>query len=316
MKFRTTINIPEVKKPFDYNDTIAIYGSCFSEHIAKKLTYYKFKNTFNSHGIIFSPRAIEKAIYDDVEKITYKKENLLFMNDLWLSLKHHTSFSSPTPEETLEKINSKIEEAHQALKKASHILITPGTAWIYEHTKTHNFVANCHKISQKDFKKRLMNVDEIVSSFSSAIRSVRSVNPTVNFIFTVSPVRHLKDGFTENSRSKAHLIAAIHELVDQQSIFYFPSYEIMMDDLREYRFYEEDLVHPNKTAVDYIWEKFKAAWINKEAFPLMDKVESIQKDLHHRPFRPESEGHQKFLKKLAEKIQHLEKNYPFIRFNP
>ncbi|MBL4904946.1 MAG: GSCFA domain-containing protein, partial [Flavobacteriaceae bacterium] len=175
-------------------------------------------------------------------------------------------------------------------------------------------VANCHKVPQKKFLKELLTVDEIVMSLEAMIALVKGVNPTVKILFTVSPVRHLKDGFVENQQSKAHLITAIQQVIDGRDALYFPSFEIVMDELRDYRFYAEDLIHPNKTAINYIWERFSTAWITDAAQDTMQEVEAIQRGLNHRPFNEQSEEHQQFLSALQDKIVKLQQQFPIISF--
>ncbi|GAG96622.1 unnamed protein product, partial [marine sediment metagenome] len=190
-------------------------------------------------------------------------------------------------------------------------IITLGTAWVYRFIETNELVGNCHKVPQKKFLKELLSIDEIVVSLENIISLIKDFNPKTTILFTVSPVRHLKDGFIENSQSKAHLLAAIHQVIENTTsgarIHYFPSYEIMLDDLRDYRFYKRDMIHPNLTAIDYIWEKFQQAWLDDKTTSIMKEVDTIQKGLAHIPFNPKSEQHQQFLKNLQHKIQVLKK---------
>ena len=198
------------------------------------------------------------------------------------------------------------------MKAATHVVITPGTAWGYRLKESGEMVANCHKVPQKNFSKE---IGDAKNALFEAAAIVRELNPDAQIIFTVSPVRHLKDGFVENQLSKAKLITAVQEIVaSEEKCAYFPAYEIMMDELRDYRFYAEDMVHPNKTAVDYIWQKFQEAWIASEALAVMKQVDTIQKGLLHRPFNEASEAHQKFRRDLQQKIEKLEKEVPQIRF--
>ena len=193
-----------------------------------------------------------------------------------------------------------------------------GTAWVYRLNESNKIVANCHKVPQKEFEKYLLPISEIAVSLECIINKIQTINKEVRIVFTISPVRHLKDGFIENQRSKAHLISAIHYLISAQSestVDYFPSYEIMMDELRDYRFYGEDMVHPNQLAIDYIWEKFQNTWISDGALETMSKVDDIQKGLRHRPFHAESDQHQKFIKSLHAKIAYIKEDYPFMEFN-
>jgi hypothetical protein len=223
--------------------------------------------------------------------------------------------SSPNKQELLTDLNSGLGATKEQLAVATHIIVTLGTSWVYKHIETGVTVANCHKIPQKQFSKELLSVTEVSESLARSIALIRSVNKNTTVTLTVSPVRHLKDGFIENTRSKAHLIAAIHTTVDPiKNLHYFPSYEIVMDELRDYRFYEEDMVHPNKTAINYIWEKFVTACFSEESQVTMQEVENIQKGIAHRPFNEESEQHARFLMILEEKKGNLLKKLPFLKF--
>jgi len=315
MKLRTELNIPKSDSPINYDSKIVLYGSCFTNNIENYFNHFKFQNKVNSHGILFQPKAIEEAIYECIKKKKYDKSQLENYNDLWMSMNHHSSFSSTEQKEALRLINNKIIATHEVLKSASHIVITLGTSWVYTYKKTNSVVANCHRIPQKEFNKKLLGIEEITKSLDRIKSMIHQFNSDANIIFTVSPVRHIKDGLIQNSLSKAHLLAAIHQVIDTSKTFYFPSYEIMMDDLRDYRFYKSDLIHPNKTAIEYIWEIFKQTWIDEKTYNLMDQVDEIQKSLQHKPFHKESNQHKLFLKKLKTKIESLAKKIPHIEFN-
>ena len=201
------------------------------------------------------------------------------------------------------------------MQEASHVIITLGTAWTYRHIETDMLVANCHKVPQKQFLKEILSVEEVAASVENCIVLLKSINPKITVLFTVSPVRHLKDGFVENQRSKAHLLAGIHQHVSKRHlVHYFPSYELMLDELRDYRFYADDMIHPNALAVNYIWEKFQHAWISHESEQTMTEIDTIQKGLAHKPFNPDSTQHQEFLAKLHAKIDQLQQKNPNIIF--
>jgi len=315
MNFRTAIKLQPENNSIDYNSSLLLLGSCFSENMEDKFDFFKFDQYTNPFGIIFQPKAIEKALFNCVDQKEYFKEDLIQHGDIWLSLHHHSKFNNRDPKLVLHDINKHIDQGYKTLKRASHIIITLGTSWAYRWKEDDSFVANCHKIPQANFKKELLSSEQILQSLQNMVRKVQSLNKDVKFIFTVSPVRHLKDGFVENNLSKALLLKAIHEITDDSNIYYFPSYEIMMDDLRDYRFYKRDLVHPNEEAVDYIWDLFKNTWISEKASEAMQEIEEIQRALGHKPFDPESEAHQLFLSQLKYKIQNLSLKYPEIIFN-
>jgi lysophospholipase L1-like esterase len=291
----------------DYHSDILLIGSCFSENIGKKLEYFKFQNLQNPFGILFHPKAIENLIANAINKKEYSENDIFFHNEQWHCFDAHSKLSSTSKEDLLCHLNRQIESTYQQINKSSHIIITIGTAWVYKHIESNSIVANCHKVPQKQFEKELLFVDEISNSLKNIVDLIRSINKNTSVIFTVSPVRHLKDGFIENTLSKAHLIAAIHKLIPPLGVrgLYFPSYEIMMDELRDYRFYSEDMIHPNQTAINYIWDKFQEVWISKDTSKTMDDVDAIQKGLQHKPFNPNSEAHLIFLQSLELKFSQI-----------
>lgn len=321
MNLQTKIPLqPKRFNQIDYNSKVLLLGSCFSENIGEKFNYFKFQTLQNPFGILFHPLAIEKLITNAINEKEYTKEDIFFHNEQWHCFDAHSKLSHSNSEVLLSQLNSNIKEAHQFLKGASHITITLGTAWAYRYIETDSFVANCHKVPQKKFLKKLLTVDEIAQSLEAVVSLVKTINPDVNFIFTVSPVRHIKDGFVENTLSKSHLISAIHYFLNQNSsiqnrqLSYFPSYEIQMDELRDYRFYDADMLHPNATAINYIWERFVSVWINSASEGIMKEVDAIQKGLSHKPFNSNSEAHQKFLSDLERKKELLNSSYPHIQF--
>ena len=316
MKLQTQVPIPkETIHPIDYDSRLLLLGSCFSENIGNQLAFYKFQSLQNPFGILFHPAAIEQVITNAINQKVYTKSDLFFLNERWHCFEAHSSISATSEAQILQTLNHQIKATYEQLHQASHIVITLGTAWAYRHIETDSLVANCHKVPQKKFQKELLSIPEIVAHLEAIISLIRSINKNTTFVFTVSPVRHLKDGFIENQQSKSHLIAAVRQLITpRKRIQYFPSYEIMMDELRDYRFYKEDMIHPNKTAIRYIWEQFCTSWVTAEAQQTMKEVLTIQNGLQHRPFVPHSEQHQQFLTQLNSKIKRIQKQYPFMKF--
>ena len=316
MNFTTKIPITQNANPIDYNSKIVSFGSCFAENMGDKLCYYKFQTQVNPFGIIFNPFSIEKLIERVVLQRYFTKDDIFFFNERWHCYEVHSELSDADAEVVLSKLNRILSDTQKQLQQATHIIITYGTSWVYRHIETNAIVANCHKVPQKQFSKELLSIDSIQKSIQNTVSLIATLNPKCNFIFTVSPVRHLKDGFVENQVSKAHLIAAIYATTNtkQQTLNYFPSYEIMMDELRDYRFYTDDMMHPSPMAIDYIWERFAATQIDASAITTMELVQTIQKGLAHRPFNPNSESHQKFEANLKEKIATLEAQYSFMKF--
>ncbi len=316
MNFRTPINLNEIQrsvKQIGYQSKIGLIGSCFVENIGAKLSYYKFDHFVNPYGILFNPIAIEKSIADITQKRVYTKSDLVFENERWHSLHHHSDFSDSDASLVLKNINKSINNTHQALKETSHLILTLGTAWVYHHIETDQLVANCHKIPQKNFIKRILSVTEIIKSLQNSIQLIQNLNPEVEIILTLSPIRHIKDGMVANNQSKSHLLTAIHQIVAESKAIYFPSYEIVMDDLRDYRFYTSDMLHPNETAINYVWEIFKKIWISEESDAIMEQVNQIQKGLEHKAFNPNSEQHILFLEKLKQQQKSVLKSHS-IRF--
>ncbi|MDC6388796.1 GSCFA domain-containing protein [Maribacter sp. PR1] len=318
MKLQTQIPLEPISGQLDYSSKILMLGSCFSQNMGAKLDYYQFQTLQNPFGILFNPLAIDNLLQKALNKYEYLEEDIFRLNGRWHCFDAHSNLSSASKEELLKNLNIALTRTNQFLREASHVFITLGTAWVYQHEKSNQFVANCHKVPQKEFGKHLLNIDEIRGSLQSIASAIEEINPDTSIVLTISPVRHLKDGFVENQRSKSHLITAVHELLGVLPLgikgFYFPSYEIMMDELRDYRFYERDMVHPNSLAIDYIWEKFKEVLVSKDVEEVMEQVAEIQKGLAHRPFDVGSEAHQKFLKSLTQKIAYIKSKYPFMNF--
>ena len=315
MQFQTQIPIPKTNNPIDYSSRIVSLGSCFAENIADKFDYFKFQNTSNPFGIIFNPISIEKIIQRIVQKKYFIEEDIFYHNDLWHCYETHSELSNPNKENILNILNQLIESTNEYITKSTHIIITLGTAWVYRNIESKEIVANCHKMPQKYFSKEIIPVDTIKKSLLKSVALIQSINKNAKIIFTVSPVRHIKDGFVENNLSKSNLISALHSALFQlPSSCYFPSYEILLDELRDYRFYTQDMLHPNQLAIDYIWERFLLTQISESIYPTMQEVCTVQKGLAHRPFNPETESHQKFLRALSQKIVLLSAQFPLIKF--
>ncbi|WP_222981544.1 GSCFA domain-containing protein [Flagellimonas meishanensis] len=318
MKLQTCVPLQKAENPIDYQSKLLLLGSCFVENMGSKLDYFKFQTLQNSFGILFHPLAIDTLIHRALHDSKYQQSEVFERDGIWYCFDAHSDIRGKTQEELLEKLNRGLRLTREWLQNATHIVITLGTAWVYDHVATGNTVANCHKVPPNEFSKKLLTVETIKVSLENIIKSVEEINPHAQFIFTISPVRHLKDGFVQNQQSKSHLITAVHSVLSfreqSRNLFYFPAYEIMMDELRDYRFYEKDLVHPNELAVDYIWERFKSTWINPDVYEMMDDVAHIQKGLQHRPFNPESKQHQKFQEALRTKIAYLQEKLPFVKF--
>ncbi len=311
MNFFTSVNIPQYSFSISHQQPVLLLGSCFAQNIGHQLLKNKFSTIVNPFGIIYNPISLAGAFKDVLENKIYTENDLFYFNDLWLSFHHHGDFSFPQKEDTLKKINQNIADAHLQLKKTKTIIFTFGSAWVYEHKERAEIVANCHKLPASHFNKRLLSVNEVINSFSALIKK----HQDINFLFTVSPVRHIKDGLNENNVSKSVLHLAVHELANQfHNCFYFPAYEIVVDELRDYRFFNEDMVHPTPQAINYVWNKFSEAFFDKNTQELIQKIEKIQNASQHKPFNFESKQHQEFIQKQLSNIKELETLYPYLNF--
>lgn len=312
-QFRTILEVRGSPVKLSFQDPSMWIGSCFTENIGGWMREMKFPAMVNPFGTIFNPASINRNLDILLQGRLFSDSDLGHQNGLYFSFFHHTSFSSPDKEVCLSSINKSFAEASEFLGKTKFLFLTWGTAWIYILKTTGEVVANCHKLPDNLFERKLLSVEEIANSCKPVFEKLKKINPELQVVLTVSPVRHLKDGFAENQLSKSTLILAAHELKKNMDfVNYFPAYEIVMDDLRDYRFYEEDLVHPNRQATGYIMEKFRQSWIDPAAYPVMKEVEKILKAVSHRPFNPNTPEHKKFLENTLQQCLQLEKKYPFL----
>jgi hypothetical protein len=314
MQFRAEFTPKPFEIKIKHTDKIMLIGSCFTENIGAKLAQHQFEIIENPNGILFNPISIAQAIHGYIENKQYTQNDLFFANEIWNSWNHHTRFSAVESETALHGINQSQRVAHQFLKQADWIMITLGSAFAYKHTGA--VVANCHKIPIDKFEKKLLSVDEVISTLDTLMHRVKNFNPNAKFIFTISPVRHLRDGFVENNRSKATLIQAVHHMVDKfEGLFYFPAYELIIDDLRDYRFFAEDLAHPNYAATNYVWEKMKACCIHEDALAIMENINELNAAMAHKPFNETSAAHIAFKQKYLQKAKALQVQLPYVNFD-
>ena len=306
MKLKKTLNIKPSTKKIAYKDTLFFIGSCFSENISAILKKRKFNLITNPFGIVYNPISVFSNINLALKNKAFNEKDAFFHNELWKSFSFHSDMSFQEKEVFLENINSTIKNTNKFLKNSTFIFITFGTAWVYEYNN--NIVANCHKVAKDKFIKRLLSISEIVEKASETLQKLFENNQNAKIIFTISPVRHLKDGFVENNQSKAVLHLAIKEILEKFSnTAYFPSYEFVIDDLRDYRFYKEDFVHPNSLAIKYIIEKFDDYFFDLETKLTIKKIEKIQTSLQHKPFNANTKAHKDFLQKLNLQIEEIKK---------
>jgi hypothetical protein len=321
MEFMLNIELKKPTEQISYRDKILLTGSCFTEHIGDALTELKFSVLQNPNGILYDPASVCKSLISYVHNYQYRAEDLFYLNEVWNSWSHHSRFSHINKEACLAKINASQQQAHAFLKEANWLLITLGSAFSYElqNVSLHKVpwggcgVANCHRAPAQWFRKRLLQIDEIIAMLRDCVEQLQQLNAGLKIIFTVSPVRHIRDGVVDNNRSKARLIESVHHIVHSCShCHYFPAYELVIDVLRDYRFYDADLVHPNYAATEFVLEKFTETCIDSESKQLMEEIRKIVIAARHKPFQPETQGHKQFLLTHLEKAKKLQEQYPFL----
>lgn len=314
--FRTIIEPEESKSRITYQTPVLFLGSCFTENIGIKMHELKFPVNVNPFGVLYNPVSVRHALEILLDHRDFNENDLNYHNNQWFSFYHDTEFSNTDKQTCLEKINATVNEARKHLQEVKYLVITFGTAWVYEYIKTEKVVSNCHKIPAKEFRRYKLGVEDIFVNWAKLINRIEEVNKDLKIIFTVSPVRHWKDGAVENQLSKSTLLLGIHQLKKIfENIEYFPAYEIMMDDLRDYRFYADDMLHPSKVAIDYIWEQFSKTYFEKHTVEISNEIEKILLAKNHRPFNPHIDSHRKFKENQLKKIKDLSKKYDFIDLN-
>lgn len=300
MKFRTEIDVAPLAAKIGYDSRILALGSCFSEHIAARLAVHKFRVVVNPSGILFNPLSIASAIGSFHVAEPLRRDELHSSDGIWFHYGFHGTFSAPTADEALDRMNAARQAGAEALRMADVVLLTLGTAWVYE--RGGEVVANCHRQPAAEFVRRRVTVAQIVEAYKELFAGPLADK---HIILTVSPVRHLGDGLEGNAISKAVLRLAAEELAAADNIDYFPAYELLTDDLRDYRFYADDLVHPAPQAIDYIWEKFATAALTPQAQQLLPKVAQIVAAAAHRPLHPRSDGFKTFCRRQLEAIARM-----------
>jgi hypothetical protein len=311
LTFRSEVFPDFFSEKFGYSHKTMFIGSCFTENIGKKLLELKFPTLISPFGILYNPVSVSNCLKYCISPLPFKKNDLFYFNEKWISFSHHGRFSGLNADEVLKDINNEMFFANRFIKETSVLYITFGTSWVYKHKKTNQIVANCHKLPSSDFEHYSLSIDNIVEIYCSLLDEIHKINSELKIVFTVSPVRHWKDGPVNNQLSKSILIVSIQELVKNfDFVSYFPSYEIMMDDLRDYRFYADDLFHPNQMGIDYIWDKFKECFIKTDSLELSGKVDQIVKAMAHKPFYPCTQAYQKFIENNLLSIKHLTIKFP------
>ena len=313
INLRTEITPFSYNFNIDYKSNLIFIGSCFTENIGNILKDAKFNIDINPFGILYNPVSVANSLQFLIEEKTFNEDDIFYFNERWNSYYHHSKFSFTSKDDTLNNINQQIKLSAKNLQNANCIFITFGTSWVYELANTDNVVSNCHKVPAKEFKKRILELNEIIDVYNKLIQKLKAFNKGLKIIFTISPIRHLKDGFSENMLSKSILKLAINKIVNgNDNCYYFPSYEILIDDLRDYRFYEYDLLHPNKIAIDYIFIFLANSFFTEETLSIYKKIKKISQAKLHRPFNENSNEYSKFIKKNINNIEELLKKYNFL----
>ena len=316
MNLQTKITVAAPDFLIDYNSRLMMLGSCFAENMGSKFSYYKFDVEVNPCGIIYNPLSVANVLRLIVEGKQFEKSDLRQVGGKWVSLYHHGAFSSTDPDECLRRINDRLTKATGELRTLDLLVITWGTAWVYRYTRENIVVSNCHKIPSQEFERSRLSVEDIVKEYLVLIGRLREINPGLRILFTVSPIRHWKDGAHGNQLSKATLLLAIDRLREElQHVYYFPAYEIVLDELRDYRFYADDMLHMSGFTVDYIWERFLYSFISPEVLGLMNQIGRVNKGVAHRPFDPQSEEYHRLVKKMLAEIAMISRSYPMIDFS-
>lgn len=317
MNLQTPVELPATFPAVNHAQELLLMGSCFAENIGTLLKASKFRCDVNPFGILYNPLSVSAALRQVAEGKVYTEEELFFFREAHHSLMHHSSFSSPVADNCLSAINARLQEAHGKIEQIDHLLITFGTAWVYMFKETGKVAGNCHKLPDSEFERRRLEPEEIVEDYVSLIEELTSRNPGLHVWLTVSPIRHVKDGMHGNQLSKGVLLLAADRLqkLFPDRVCYFPAYEIMLDELRDYRFYADDMLHPSPLAIQYIREIFGRFCFSSETQKLIKECESIGKALAHRPFRDDSEEYKSFLGQILLKIERLTEKYPNLDVN-
>ena len=316
MKLLADINIKPLQPSITYKDKLLLTGSCFTEHIGNYLMDVKFNLLQNPNGILFDPLSVCSSLVSYIQHKQYTADDLFYLNEAWHSWQYHSRFSHPDQQACLNMINTSQSLAHNFLKDADWLIITLGSSFSYKLAESAVHVANCHKAPAQTFIKHLCTIEETVTALDGTIHQLFHFNKKIKIIFTISPVRHLRDGVTENNRSKARLIEAVHHLVDKfDRLYYFPAYELVVDVLRDYRFYDIDLAHPNYAATQFVLEKFAENCFDTTTQKLSEEIKKLVIAANHKPFNAQSQQHKLFLKNQLDKVQALQKDHPYLDFS-
>lgn len=313
MQLHLDLKISRSEHLIEHRQSLLLLGSCFSEHTGQKLQSLNFNTEINPFGIVFNPRSMAASLQRIIDNKAFTADDLVQHNGLWHGFEAHGRLSGTGQAEVLERLNQSLQRWHRQIRVSSWLMLTFGSAYVYRHLATGRYVANCHKIPQAAYSKELPGKDAIVGELSAVLNNLKAMNPTCRVLLTVSPVKHLRDGVVENSLSKAILLQSAHELAAQHpQCAYFPAYELVTDDLRDYRFFEADMAHPNRQAIDYVWSKFAGAYFSDDTLALNQKLEELDKARQHRFLHNEPQAIKAFKESYALKIKALKAQYPFL----
>jgi hypothetical protein len=306
MNFVTEVKVEESKEKINHKDNIMMIGSCFTNEIGQKFIESGFNVFINPFGIIYNPYSISECLDYVIQGKHLVCSDLIKVDEYYYAFSCHGDFRGQTKEECLKKINDNIDKAHAFLLKTKYLIITLGTAWTYTYKDNNRVMGNCHKIDSKKIERKMMNVSQVSASMNVIIENIKkNINQDIKIIFTLSPIRHWREGFKDNLLSKSTLYLAINELCKRDDTFYFPSYEIVMDELRDYRFYAQDMLHISELAVDYIWQKFSNCYFDEKTMMMNKDFVKLYLMKNHRPLNPDSEGYKKHLLKIKEMEEKL-----------
>lgn len=315
MNFLTKVDIDKFPKLIEHNHSILTIGSCFAENIGSYFTKYKFNSIVNPFGVLYNSESIKNSLQLTITNRKFTKDDLVFEQDEWHSFFHHSSFSHHQPEQVLENINKASRDTNEFLSQVDWVIVTLGTSYVYRHKEKNIIVSNCHKIPQKEFTKGFLSVEQNTANLKEIIKLIRAKSPTSKFIFTVSPIRHRSDGAHNNQLSKASLHLGIEQVIkSEENVFYFPSYEIQIDELRDYRFYARDMFHPSDEAVEYLWERFSEVCLSEKCNQLVNEISKIVIASGHRVRNIKSKKNQEFAADYISKIKKIKDKSPYINF--
>lgn len=316
MKWKTSVDPEPLAVKINFDSKLTAIGSCFAEHLSAFLTRRKFSLISNPSGIVYNPFSIAELIHDLCDKKSIDEKELFSHQGLWHHFQFHGKFSNRSKKAALNQMNESLQLASEHLASSDFLILTLGTSFVFREKNGGNFVSNCHKLPSNNFSREWLSPSKIHQELSTALTRLLKIRPALKIIFTVSPVRHIRDGLVANNRSKSALHLAVHYLQTSMpdSVYYFPSYEIVLDELRDYRFYKEDLIHPSDQAIDYVLSKFATTTLSEEAGEFCSQLEGILRAMNHRILHPGTPDHRAFINKQLEKIEKLRKSHPDLDF--